>query len=326
MNIPCNLGHNLGMRNSFYYCIARTEFVNYRWNYYLPLSVEYDDWEIALYQVLAHHNACTYWMRFALVSAILNEVPLHDDIKTLESSSIPAAHLWAAGWPCQDLSHANTDRTGLKGLRSGLFYNFTKLAKEIQPQWLVLENVVGLLSAEGGEAFEAVTNELEEIGYLGGWLTCNTLDAGLPHNRERVFIVASYRSEAAYEFFSNCCELFGDTSARRTGGANPGPGFREEFIGNTPLLVQRRGGFGYTKAKDISPTIRAQTGLHQGGHSDRPILCGQKFDLGRVRETNGISARLDGRRGRLIGNSVAPPLPNGLEEKSSKSNGSKVDV
>ncbi len=236
------------------------------------------------------------------------KVKLHDDIETLESKAVPQASLWAAGWPCQDLSHANTDRTGLKGGRSSLFYRFTALASEVRPKWIVMENVVGLLSAEDGEALEAVTNELEEIGYLGGWLTCNTLDAGLPQNRERVFVVASYRSEAAYQFFSNCRELYGDTSARRASGANTGPRFSEEFIGDTPLLVQRRGGFGYTKAKSISPTIRAQTGGHQGGHSDRPILCGQKLNVGRMRTTDGLPKKLDGRRGRLIGNAVAPPI------------------
>jgi DNA (cytosine-5)-methyltransferase 1 len=236
------------------------------------------------------------------------DVPLHGDIETLSSSSIPKVDLWAAGWPCQDLSHANSERTGLKGERSGLFYKFTKLVEEVRPRWVVMENVIGLLSAENGEALEAVTYELEEIGYLGGWFTCNTLDAGLPHNRERIFIVASYRSESAYQFFSNCRKLFGDTSQRGAGRQAIGPDFPGEFIGDTPLLVQRRGGFGYTKAKDISPTIRAQTGGHQGGHSDRPILCGQKFDLERVREANGLSGRLDGRRGRLIGNAVAPPI------------------
>ena len=58
----------------------------------------------------------------------------------------------------------------------------------------------------------------------------------------------------------------------------------------------------------FSPTIRAQTGRHQGGHSDRPILCGQKFDLERMRETDGGPPRLDGRRGRLIGNAVSPKI------------------
>jgi DNA (cytosine-5)-methyltransferase 1 len=241
--------------------------------------------------------------------------PLHGDIEDLQASAIPGADLWAAGWPCQDLSHANFDRSGLKGRRSGLFFRFTELAGEVRPKWLVMENVVGLLSAERGEALEAVANELEEIGYLGGWFSCNALDAGLPQNRERIFFVASYRSESAYKFISNCRELYRDSPSRRKSEQDVGPNLREGFIGDSPLLVQRRGGFGYTKAKDISPTIRAQTGGHQGGHSDRPILCGQKFDVGRVRAVDGLPKRMDGRRGRLIGNAVAPPIAEWIGRK-----------
>ena len=236
------------------------------------------------------------------------EVPLHGDITTLKAKDIPGADVWAGGWPCQDLSHANTSRTGLKGKRSGLFYDFVGLASEARPKWLVMENVVGLLSAEGGTALETVADELEEVGYLGGWFACNTLDAGLPHHRERVFIVASYRCESAYQFISNCSSSYRDSAAGGTRGADARSDLSERSGRNAPLLVQRRGGFGYTKAKDFSPTIRAQTGGHQGGHSDRPILCSQELDVGRVREVDGISRRLDGRRGRLIGNAVAPPI------------------
>lgn len=56
------------------------------------------------------------------------------------------------------------------------------------------------------------------------------------------------------------------------------------------------------------PTLRAQTGGHQGGHSDRPILCGEKLDVDRVGEAYGVSSRMDGRRGRLLGNAVVPAI------------------
>ncbi|MBK6896066.1 MAG: DNA (cytosine-5-)-methyltransferase [Alphaproteobacteria bacterium] len=238
------------------------------------------------------------------------EVPLHGDILTLKEFDIPQADLWAGGWPCQDVSHANTQRKGIGGERSGLFFQLAHLAGKLKPKWLVLENVSGLLSSDEGCAFESVIDELEKIGYLGVWFTCNTLDTGLPHNRERVFFIGSYRSESAYQFYSNGGELLRDHSAgeesrkrRQTRSY-----FSEKFISNTPLLVQRRGGFGYTKAKSYSPTIRAQTGKHQGGHTDRPILCGQELDLDRVRETDGVPRGMDGRRGRFIGNAVAPPI------------------
>lgn len=236
------------------------------------------------------------------------EVPLHADITTIEAKDVPEAELWAGGWPCQDVSHANHERKGIHGTRSGLFFNLTQLAREIRPAWIVLENVTGLLSADGGTAFEAVINEVEEIGYLGIWFTCDTLSAGLPHHRERVFIVGSYRSPLSHQFYHDCGELLRSDAPREARGKKARSNIRGEFISDTPLLVQRRGGFGYTKAASYSPTIRAQTGKHQGGHSDRPILCGQKLDLDRVRETDGVPRGLDGRRGRLIGNAVAPPI------------------
>lgn len=236
------------------------------------------------------------------------QIPLHDDITTLIPSIIPTSELWCAGWPCQDLSTANTDRKGLAGKRSGLFFRFMGLVREIQPAWLVMENVPGLLSAEEGTALEAVINTLEENGYLGGWVSCNAFHAGLPHNRDRVFFVASFRSERAYHFFTDSSELSGDTSSRKSSKTKVRSSFRQIPIGDNPLVVQRRGGFGYTMAKSICPTLRAQAGGHQGGHSDRPILCGQKLDVDRVGEAYGVSSRMDGRRGRLLGNAVIPTI------------------
>ena len=238
------------------------------------------------------------------------EVPLHGDINTLEPAGVPNAELWCAGWPCQDLSNANSQRAGLDGRRSGLFFKFTELAAIRKPRWVVLENVSGLLSADQGRDFERVVNELEEIGYLGVWFSCNLLSLGIPQNRERVFLIGSYKSELSYQFYSDSSQLLRDNKAGKAGRTRREAGQKlpEGAVSDDPLLVQRRGGFGYTKATSFSPTLRAQTGRHQGGHTDRPIVVGQKLDLERVRETDGIPRGMDGRRGRFIGNSVAPPI------------------
>jgi DNA (cytosine-5)-methyltransferase 1 len=182
------------------------------------------------------------------------------------------------------------------------------LVREIRPTWLVMENVPGLLSAEQGAALETVTDTLEENGYLGGWVSCNAVHSGLPHNRDRVFFVASFRSERAYHFFADSRELSGDTSSRKSSKTETRSDFCQGTLRDNPLVVQRRGGFGYTMAKSICPTLRAQTGGHQGGHSDRPILCGEKLDVDRVGEAYGFSSRMDGRRGRLLGNAVVPAI------------------
>jgi DNA (cytosine-5)-methyltransferase 1 len=243
------------------------------------------------------------------------QVPLYEDIRTLVPAIIPTADLWCAGWPCQDLSHANTERKGLAGERSGLFYKFMELVGEVQPPWLVLENVPGLLSAEEGTALEVVIDTRETHGYLGGWLSCNALDTGLPHDRDRVFFIASFRSQCAYRIFTDSRELSGDSAARKSSRKKTRFGVCEGVIGDSPLVVQRRRGFGYTLAKSVCPTLRAQTGGHQGGHSDRPILCGEKLDLDRVGKVDGVSPRMDSRRGRLLGNAVVPGIAQWIGRK-----------
>ncbi|WP_374800810.1 DNA cytosine methyltransferase [Aerosakkonema funiforme] len=243
------------------------------------------------------------------------KIPIHGDITTLVYSTIPAADLWCAGWPCQDLSNANTERKGLAGERSGLFYKFMELVAEVQPAWLVLENVPGVLSAEQGTALEVVIDTLETHGYLGGWLSCNALHTGIPHDRDRVFFIASFRSKRAYRIFTDSSELSGDSATRKSSRTQTRSSVREGAIGDTPLVVQRRGGFGYTLAKSVCPTLRAQTGGHQGGHSDRPILCGEKLDLDRVGKIDGVSSRMDGRRGRLLGNAVVPGIAEWIGKK-----------
>lgn len=259
------------------------------------------------------------------------DVPLHADIVDLDAKEIPDAKLWCAGWPCQDLSNANTQRTGLEGRRSGLFFKFAELAAIRKPRWIVLENVSGLLSADKGRDFERVVDELEEIGYMGIWFSCNLRSFGFPQNRERVFLIGSYKSELSYKFYTDGSKLLGHHQARAAGGQRrkDGPNVSEKSFPDTPLLVQRRGGFGYTKAASYSPTIRAQTGRHQGGHTDRPIVCGQKLDLERVREADGIPRGLDGRRGRFIGNAVAPPIAKFIGQRIKEideANSSKSDL
>jgi DNA (cytosine-5)-methyltransferase 1 len=236
------------------------------------------------------------------------DIPLHDNILTQEPGEVPYADVWSAGWPCQDISNANVQRSGLSGIRSGLFFKFVSLAEAVRPKWVILENVPGLLSADKGTAFESVINAMEEIGYLGGWTTCNTLDFGLPQDRERVVIVGSLGTDCAYEVLAYGSRVQRNNQARREERKASDSEAEGGSGGYHPVVVQRRGGFGFTKGADICPTIRAQTGKHQGGHSDRPILCGQEFDVERMREADGVSGRLDGRRGRLVGNAVAVPL------------------
>ena len=96
--------------------------------------------------------------------------------------------LLVGGFPCQDLSVAG-DRRGLAGERSGLFWEIVRIARESSPRWLLLENVAGLLSSNGGRDMGAVIGALGELGYGVAWRVFDAQYFGVPQRRRRVFIV-----------------------------------------------------------------------------------------------------------------------------------------
>lgn len=125
-------------------------------------------------------------------------LPLHDDISTLKAEVIPESDLWCAGFPCQDVSLANQGkRQGLKGERSGLFFEFAGLIERRRPRWVFMENVPGLLNSQNGEDFRTVVRTLDELGYGVAWRVLDAKFFRTPQRRRRVFLIASYRSASA---------------------------------------------------------------------------------------------------------------------------------
>jgi DNA (cytosine-5)-methyltransferase 1 len=120
------------------------------------------------------------------------DVPLCDDITSLNAGDIPKAQIWCGGFPCQDVSVArgSKGRDGLRGRNSGLFYPFFDLIDAHRPQVLIIENVVGLLSSHNGQDFRVILEKLTSIGYAVSWRVVNSRFFGAPQSRPRVFICA----------------------------------------------------------------------------------------------------------------------------------------
>ena len=120
----------------------------------------------------------------------------HDDITTIDPTRLPKADLWCAGSPCQNVSIAGK-RAGLYGERSGLFFTFVELIKsqkeEDKPEWVLLENVKGLLSSGGGRDYLDYLSILDESGYDLEWQVFNSKDYGVPQNRERIYTIGHLR-------------------------------------------------------------------------------------------------------------------------------------
>ena len=79
-------------------------------------------------------------------TALFNDVREVTGEQLRAAGFVPGRGVITGGFPCQDLSVAGR-RAGLGGARSGLFWQIMRLADELSPRWLILENVPGLLSA-----------------------------------------------------------------------------------------------------------------------------------------------------------------------------------
>lgn len=113
----------------------------------------------------------------------------HDDVRTAGAHNLARVDVITAGFPCQDVSSMGA-RAGLAGARTGLFWEVCRIAEEIRPQWLVLENVVGLLNSNAGQDFGTVIQALAERGYVGCWRVLDSQYFGVAQGRRRVFVVA----------------------------------------------------------------------------------------------------------------------------------------
>ena len=98
------------------------------------------------------------------------------------------------GTPCQSFSVAGL-RKGLADPRGNLMLTYLAIAERYQPEWIVWENVPGVLSSNGGKDFAVFLDALEELGYI---CDIEILDAqffGVAQRRRRVFVCGQHRDD-----------------------------------------------------------------------------------------------------------------------------------
>lgn len=131
------------------------------------------------------------------------DVPRYGDVRDVNGAELAPVDCITYGFPCQDLSVAG-NRAGLDGERSGLFFEATRIIREMRkatdgryPTWVVAENVAGLLNADDGHAMGRALDELADIGAVGiEWTLLDAQHFGVPQRRRRVFIVAWFDPRA----------------------------------------------------------------------------------------------------------------------------------
>lgn len=224
----------------------------------------------------------------------LPNVRHYGDINKIDGSTVPPVDIITGGFCCQDLSVAGK-RAGLHGERSGLFFQVTRIIKEMlaatnnkYPNFAVLENVPGMYSSNGGLDFQEVLNELIRIkdktlsvplpekgkwstsgeivgdGFSVGWRTLDAQFWGVAQRRRRCYIVIDFTGERAGEILFDETRLSGNPPQscfpwQTTAGSSAAG------VGST-MCLNDQGGAMMDLSEDVTGTLRAQE------HGHAPIV------------------------------------------------------
>ena len=202
--------------------------------------------------VLAHHHG----------TPNLGDVTAHDFIE--RARRIGPIDLLVAGSPCQSFSVAGK-RLGLDDPRGNLALVTLRICQQLQPRWLVFENVPGLLSSGAGDDFAAFLDEMEKCGYSGAWRILDAQYAGVAQRRRRVFAVGhlggDWRPPAAVLF--EPAGLCGDTPPSREAREETAPtvaGSLDTQCGGGKLTHQSAAnGHIIVEGEDVQGTITTRT-------------------------------------------------------------------
>ena len=216
------------------------------------------------------------------------------DVRDVGAHNLEPVDIITFGSPCQDLSVAGK-REGLSGERSGLFFEATRIIRELNPAWAIWENVPGALSSAGGRDFGAALDELADAGALD--LCWRVLDAqwfGVAQRRRRVFVVVSFRDGAsAAEVLFEPSGGSGHPPSRRTTrqdvarsfafGAHAGSDGEKSHVGHA-----KGGPTAFGLHEEIVPTLRAGRTQSVAG---TPLAFGGNNTSGAIDVACGLNAK-----------------------------------
>ncbi|NFM47880.1 DNA cytosine methyltransferase [Clostridium botulinum] len=259
-------------------------------------SIEWDKWKRKIYSI------------------IFGGEPEGGDITKCRANELPKSDCWCFGAPCQDFSVAGK-REGLEGDRSSLVREVFRLGGEIEeehrPQWLLYENVKGMLSSNKGLDYLEILFEMDSLGYDIEWQLLNSKDFGVPQNRERVFTIGHLRRYGRRKIFpiggsngeATLKQLIGGSQGNRVydpsgisctlAGQAGGQGAKTGLylVGNVHPSGKGMNGNVYD-SKGISPTITTNKGE------------GQKILVRPVLTPSRLNKRQNGRRFKEDGESM----------------------
>ena len=242
------------------------------------------------------------------------------DIRECGAHNLGPVDIISGGFPCVDISNAGK-QAGIEGERSGLWNEMLRIVCELQPSFVVVENVAALL----GRGLGRVLGDLAESGYDAEWDCLPAAPFGAPHQRDRVFIVAYTRREqrelqpqrgtripySAKPADDGEKESVADPAGERTRAIPAGQGAERQREADLDGCSEE---MAYADGERL-PRSRANRIFTQQSFIES---CGQASewwatepDVGRV--AHGIPARVDRLRG--LGNAVVPQIAEWLARR-----------
>ena len=196
------------------------------------------------------------------------DVPNYGDMTKFREWPDHDLGLICAGTPCQAFSVAGL-RKGLDDPRGNLTLVFLGILDRYRPEWVVWENVPGVLSIDGGRVFGTFLGGLGQLGYGFAYRVLDAQYFGVPQRRRRVFVVGhlgDWRRAAAVLFERS--SMRGDSPPRRTTEQGAAATSTSGAANGSPAHGQRSGHARESNLiPQVAPTMRAG-GNRTGG--DRP--------------------------------------------------------
>ena len=163
------------------------------------------------------------------------ETPNWGDMTKFKEWPDADVNVFVGGTPCQSFSVAGL-RKGLDDPRGNLMLTYLAIAARYRPQWLVWENVPGVLSSNGGLDFASLLRGMGELGYGFAYRILDAQYFGVAQRRRRVFVVGylgNWRPAAAVLF------------ERHSLSGNPAPSRKARQV--TPTLTKEGTGISRTE-------------------------------------------------------------------------------
>jgi DNA (cytosine-5)-methyltransferase 1 len=129
-----------------------------------------------------------------------NAIVVNKDIRLVHEIPIIAnkneQKILFGGPPCQGFSKSNKKTRNKDNPNNWLFEEFIRITKLWKPDWIVLENVRGIVETESGAFLEKINEGFRKEGYNLQYKVLNAMNFGVPQNRERFFLVGSLHSQS----------------------------------------------------------------------------------------------------------------------------------